>query len=113
MKRLPVLLLAASLAHAGGWGKIRKIAQVTLAATTAGDLASSWGGREVNPLCPGKFGMRQVTVLGGITVAQLVGQVLILRHHQENNKAFAIGDTIGSGLHVWMIVRNAGIQTRK
>ena len=38
---------------------------------------------------------------------------LILRHHQENNKAFAIGDTIGSGLHVWMIVRNAGIQTRK
>ena len=75
IKRIPVLLLAASLAHASGWTTVRKIAQVAVAATTAGDLATSWqagnrGAVEVNPLCPGKFGMRQVVILGGITGAE-------------------------------------------
>ena len=36
------LWLAACPAWAGGWKTVRKIAQVAVAATTAGDMATSW-----------------------------------------------------------------------
>jgi len=112
------LWLAACPAWAGGWKTVRKIAQVAVAATTAGDMATSWqagqrGAVEVNPICSDRFGLRQTAILGGMTAGEMVLQLIVMRHHPELEKRVAIADFGAAGLHGWMIVRNSQIRRIK
>ena len=88
-----------------------KYSLVALTAASVADAATSYGGRETNPLLGrGAFGPRQLAIKGGITAALVGAEVGIVRRHPAMRKPLAFGNWIAAGAIGAIAYRNGGIR---
>lgn len=77
------LALGAPGAQGGAWARrLWRASQVAVVAASAGDAASSWGRRELNPMLAGgsgRFGARGLGIKLGILGGAQVAQELLVR----------------------------------
>ena len=84
-----------------------------LVAAAALDVASSYGGRELNPLLAGRrgtFDARSAALKFGLTGALLGVEYLILRKHPERARARARLNWIATGITAGVAVRNFAVR---
>ena len=80
-------------------------------AAEASDAASSWGGRELNPMLGQRFDARSAAIKGGIMAAGLVWQYYRIRNRPELYRPvawvnFGVGLGIGGvAVHNWRMRR--------
>jgi len=101
LKTLPLLLFSAIACHAqdepGRVSKLLLASDAVLVATDIGDLLSSRGLNETNPILGrGQFGSLQVTINLGLTAAIVLIEIPIARRWPRLAKVFAITN-IGAG----------------
>jgi hypothetical protein len=84
-----------------------------LVAANALDVASSWKGREINPVVggsTGQFGIASVAIKSGLVTTALVIQHISLRHHPERYKQMAWTNFVVSGFLGAVAIHNEAIQ---
>jgi hypothetical protein len=80
----------------------------TLAAANVADVATSWGGYELNPvLGRGPFGARQTVIKSGIAAGVVVAEWRWMRRHR---RAAAIANFVASGILAGVAARNARVR---
>ena len=86
---------------------------VTLSATAAVDMATSYGLRELNPLIPSvalgsgrRFGRKTIVTGSAITVGSLVLQRLLARRNRRLRYVFTMFNFGYSGLHIIAVMHN-------
>ena len=100
LKRLLILALLASSAHAEGSGhKLYRWSVAALVAGNAADVAGSWGRRELNPaLGRGNFGAQQIAIKSGVVAGALVIQHFVVKYKPETERAIVVGNFVAAGV---------------
>jgi len=109
------LLTVQPLVGAGRWRKVWKVSLMVLAASSAGDAASSWGGPEANPILAnnrGRFAARGVVIKLGV-----LGAVILIQTHSAKRAPsiapwLALGNAGTSALFTWATVHNMRVGQR-
>jgi hypothetical protein len=81
-------------------------------AANAADVASSWRGREANPLVAGpnaQFGLTSVAIKSGFVGASLLIQHTVLRHRPDLTKRLAWMNFGTAGVLGGVATRNTGV----
>jgi hypothetical protein len=103
MKRLLLLLTITGTL----WGSdelLWRASVATFAGANVADVASSWGGYELNPvLGRGPFGPRQTTIKASIATGVVVAEWRWMRRHR---KVAAIVNFTASGILTGVAIRN-------
>jgi hypothetical protein len=113
MKRaiLIAVLAAGSHAQAASWRRILRVTQAALLASTAADVASSYGQRELDPvLGRGRYGIRQASLEFGITGAMLAAQEILVHHKPFLAKRLAIVNLVRVGAFTGLAVHNESLR---
>lgn len=89
-----------------------KISAVSLSFSAGADMNSSRGGLEANPILAqhGQFTGRSVGIDSAITGVVLGGEWLLLRRHPKSQRVVAVGNFIGTGVHLGAFVHNERIR---
>ena len=85
----------------------------TVVAASAADAASSWSGREANPVLAGpaaQFGVGSVALKSGLVRASLLLQHVALHHHPGLYKRLAWMNFATSGVLGGVTVHNMGVR---
>ena len=103
MKRaiLIAVLAAGSHAQAASWRRILRVTQAALLASTAADVASSYGQR---------YGIRQASLEFGITGAMLAAQEILVHHKPFLAKRLAIVNLVRVGAFTGLAVHNESLR---
>jgi hypothetical protein len=92
--------------------RLTRWSRIALAAATAGDVATSYGKPEANPLLRGpggNFGARGVSIKLGIVGAAFLVERVIVRRHPEIATPIAITNLAGAAMIGGVAARNARI----
>jgi hypothetical protein len=92
-----------------------KLSLLALAAAASADALSSWGKQEANPLLRssnGTFGVRGLTIKGGLTGASVVPQYM-MRNNSKARKTFTILNFAETAMFTALAVHNFSIPTVK
>ena len=84
-----------------------------LVAANALDVASSWHGREINPVVggsAGQFGIASVAIKSGLVTTALMIQHISLRHRPERYKQMALTNFVVSGFLGAVAIHNEAIR---
>jgi len=116
MRRAIILLsLAASLLCfsriACGQDRWYRASLIAVGASQAADVASSWGGYELNPvLGTGRFGPRQTAIKGALAGGGLAIQYAAVRKYPRYKRIATIVNIALAGVTMGVAVRNWRIQ---
>ncbi|MGA2741734.1 MAG: hypothetical protein ABSG65_30390 [Bryobacteraceae bacterium] len=117
MKKATLRILIAALAAGGShaqaasWRRILRFTQAALVASTAADVASSYGQRELDPvLGRGRYGMRQASLEFGITGAMLTAEAILVHRRPSLVKRLAIVNIVRVGAFTGLAAYNESLR---
>lgn len=70
------------------------------------DAVTSWGRPELNPVLGSQFGKHSAAIKFGAVGGAVAAEVILLRHHPELEKTFAITNLAGAGVLGGVAIRN-------
>ena len=89
------------------------VSAVTLAATSAADMATSYGLYELNPLIPSvalgprrQFTAKTVVIYSAVTAGILLAQRHLGKRHKRLRRVFAVVNFGYSGIHMAAVIHN-------